>query len=132
MRVLYTGVCPQTLVFEALGRAQHLEFLHDFQPQQQTVRTKEMKPTPTFKANARAKQPLLPQKPKVSPPIPSRSVPSTSQAKTSKIPPRPANPKPKIPPTSNTKPEKARSPSLPKKVIHLFANLSMKTSFNYP
>jgi len=36
---LYTGACPQTLVFEALGRARHLEFLHESQ-QNQTVRPK--------------------------------------------------------------------------------------------
>ena len=38
MRILYTGACPQTLVFDALTRARHLDFLHSSNVQPSTVR----------------------------------------------------------------------------------------------
>ncbi|CAF3466823.1 unnamed protein product [Rotaria socialis] len=45
VRILYTGACPQTLVFEALARARHLEFLHESQQQLQTSRASTPKTT---------------------------------------------------------------------------------------
>ncbi|CAF3956830.1 unnamed protein product [Rotaria sordida] len=35
VRILYTGACPQTLVFEALTRVRHSDILHESQQQQQ-------------------------------------------------------------------------------------------------
>ena len=113
---MYTGVCPQTLIFEALGRVQHLQFLHDFQPQTPTIRPKETETIPKPKAKVGAKQPA-PHKPKISPPITNRLAPSTIQNKTFKVLPRPVDPKPKVPPISKIKSENVRPAPVPKKVI---------------
>lgn len=126
VRILYTGVCPQTLIFEALARVQHLPFLHDFQHQTQTMRPKTTETISKAKVNTRTKQPP-PQKPKVSPPMTNRTPPSTIQNKTYKILPRPVDPKPKVPPISKNKPDKARPTSVPKKVTHSMGDPSMKT-----
>jgi hypothetical protein len=118
VRILYTGACPQTLVFEALSRVRHLEFLHESQKQlQQTSRTADIKTRSSANINVRVKQP--PQKPKVSPPITNRVASSTVQNKTAKVPPRPIIPKPKILQTTTIKLEKSRSAPIPKKVTDL-------------
>lgn len=126
VRILYTGACPQTLVFEALNRGRNLDFLHESQrqqPQQQTTRTSNIKTPFSPNTSASIKQPL--QKPKVSPPIKNRIPPSTVQNKTVKTspppppPPRPVNLKPKTPSVTKTKLEKPRLALIPKKVINL-------------
>ena len=65
---MYTGACPQTLVFEALNRVRHLEFLHNFQ--QQKIRTSNTKLTSSHDAGTRIKH--VPQKSKVSLPTTDR------------------------------------------------------------
>ncbi len=128
VRILYTGACPQTLVFEALERVRHLEFLHASQSQQ-TVRASNIKPTSSTKTNLGVKPPPL--KPIVSPPITNRIVSSTVQNKTPKVPPRPINPKPKVTQITKIKSEKPRPALVPKKVIDYVHSLSMNISFFY-
>ena len=50
VRILYTGACPQTLVFEALTRARHLDVLHEV-PQQATARVSSTTKTSTSAHN---------------------------------------------------------------------------------
>jgi hypothetical protein len=132
VRILYTGACPQTLVFEALGKVRHLEFLHEFQqPQQQTNPVVNHKTASPAKTTASVKQP--PQKPKVSPPITKNRVPSTPtvQNKTPKVVPKSVPSKPKVPQTTSTKSEKPRPAPTAKKVIHFVNILLINTIVFY-
>jgi len=114
VRILYTGACPQTLVFEALDRVRHLEFLHE---SQLTTRTSYIKTTPSANVNVGVKHP--PQKPKVSPPLTNRVISSTIQNKTKKVATHPNISKPKIPQATTRKLEKPPSTSSAKKVTNL-------------
>ncbi|CAM4758348.1 unnamed protein product [Rotaria magnacalcarata] len=57
VRILYTDACPQTLVFEALARARHLEFLHETQQQLQTSRASTPKTTSSTTSSISVKYP---------------------------------------------------------------------------
>lgn len=84
VRILYTGACPQTLVFEALGRVRHLEFLHESQSTNRST-------------TVNVKQPAAKTKP----------TSSTSNGEITKLTTRTANPKTK--PVTTGKLEKPRS-----------------------
>ncbi|CAF3782004.1 unnamed protein product [Rotaria sp. Silwood1] len=63
VRILYTGACPQTLVFEALARVRHLDLLHESQ-QHQTIRASSMKTTiSSTNSNINIKNPSSKSKP---------------------------------------------------------------------
>lgn len=114
VRVLYTGACPQTVVFEALSRVRHLEFLNAFE-QSPKARTSTIKtPSSTIK-NVATKS--VPNKPK--PPVTNRISPSAVQSNTSKIISQPTNAsKPKVSQPKVIKAEKPRSVPMTKKVIN--------------
>ncbi|CAF0725790.1 unnamed protein product [Adineta steineri] len=128
VRILYTGACPQTLVFEALNRVRHLEFLHDFQPQRQTVRTNNIKTASTLHLNTGIKH--SPPKSKISPPVVSRVASPAIQNKTTKDSPRPPVSKPKVSQTTTVKTEKPRSVSSTKKQTTLAATSNAKRSIS--
>ncbi|CAF1454047.1 unnamed protein product [Adineta steineri] len=89
VRILYTGACPQTLVFEALARGRHLEFLHESQQPQSTIRAGSVKPTSSNNLNANTKHPLQKPRPSSSAsngePTKSLSRPVTSKPKPSSV-----------------------------------------------
>ncbi|CAF2710465.1 unnamed protein product [Rotaria sp. Silwood2] len=114
VRILYTGACPQTLVFEALNRARHLEFLLEpQQQQQQKARTNNIKTTMSTNTNTDVKQSS--HKPKVSPPVTDRVALSTVQSKTPKVLPRSIPSKPKVSQTKVIKSEKPRPTPMTRK-----------------
>ncbi|CAF1554497.1 unnamed protein product [Adineta ricciae] len=96
VRILYTGVCPQTLVFEALARGRHLEFLHESQITRISGNAK-----PTGSTNTSASSKHVIQKPK-----PTSVVPNGEPAKN---PLRPATTKPKPTTAAAGKLDKPRS-----------------------
>ncbi|CAF3328543.1 unnamed protein product [Rotaria sp. Silwood2] len=87
VRILYTGACPQTLVFEALARVRHLDLLHESQQQHQTSRAGSAKTTSSTNSSINIKN--LSSKPK-----------PTSSGETTKVLPRTVTSKSK--PLSNT------------------------------
>ncbi|CAF3340728.1 unnamed protein product [Rotaria sp. Silwood1] len=118
VRILYTGACPQTLVFEALNKVRHLEFLHEPQQQrqqQQKTHTSNIKTTLSTNMNTGVKHSS--HKPKISPPVTDRVTSSTVQSKTPKVSPRPISSKPKVSQSRTIKTEKPRSTPIPRKKI---------------
>ncbi|UJR13645.1 hypothetical protein I4U23_000657 [Adineta vaga] len=95
VRILYTGVCPQTLVFEALARGRHLEFLHE----SQITRASSAKTTISTNNSANMKHST--QKPKPSPLV--------SNGESAKNLPRPSSTRPKPAATTLVKSDKPRS-----------------------
>jgi hypothetical protein len=127
VRILYTGACPQTVVFEALGRVRHLEFLHEPQ-QQQTIRTSNPKTASSTNISTGVKNP--PQKPKVSPSVPNGETSSKALNTTRKVSPRPVVSKPKVAQTTTViKQDKPRSAPIPKKVTDFVDILLINTDF---
>ncbi|CAF3324183.1 unnamed protein product [Rotaria sp. Silwood1] len=124
VRILYTGACPQTLVFEALNKVRHLEFLHEPQQQQrqqqQRTHTSNIKTTLSTNTNTGVKHSS--HKPKISPPVTDRVTSSTVQSKTPKVSPRPISSKPKVSQSRTIKTEKPRSTPIPRKMPPLKTN----------
>ncbi|CAF2104100.1 unnamed protein product [Rotaria magnacalcarata] len=115
VRILYTGACPQTLVFEALNRVRHLEILHVSEQQQKSHKSNTKITSSVDKNNVDVKS--SPQKPKTSHPVTNRVVPSTVQSRVPKVLPQSTNSKPKVSQTKVIKSEKSRSPTMGKKTI---------------
>lgn len=121
VRILYTGACPQTLVFEALARGRHLEFLHECPQQPPTIRAGSARPSSSGHATAAVKPPV--QKPKPTVPL--------ANGEPAKNPPRPSVSKPK---TSTAVPVKPRSAptTTAKKVMQVDFLLMNTISFDLP
>ncbi|CAM4891389.1 unnamed protein product [Rotaria socialis] len=113
VRILYTGACPQTLVFEALNRVRHLEILHVSEQQQKSQKSNTKITSPVDKNNADVK--ISPQKPKTSHPVTNRVVPSTVKSRVPNVLPQSTNSKPKVSQTNVIKSEKSRSAPMGKK-----------------
>lgn len=100
VRILYTGACPQTLVFEALGRVRHLEFLHESpQQQNQASRASTVRTTSSVNSSTSMKNPSAKPKPTF----------SASSGETVKVISRTVTPKPKTSSNTALKSDKSRS-----------------------
>ncbi|CAF0751034.1 unnamed protein product [Rotaria sordida] len=127
VRILYTGACPQTLVFEALNKVRHLEFLHEpQQQQQQKTHISNINTTMSTNTNIGVKQST--DKPKISSSVTDRVTSSTVQSKTPKVLPRSIPSKPKVSQSKIIKSEKPQSTPVTRKTPPLTTNSAARSN----
>ncbi|CAF0750388.1 unnamed protein product [Adineta ricciae] len=113
VRILITGACPQTLVFEALDRVRHLDFLHASQQQQPRRSISHSKLISSTHVSSGIKHPL--QKPRIPSSMMNRTAPAVVQNKPQKPSPRVTPSKLKVSQTTTTNAKKSSAvPSVKK------------------